>query len=449
MIGAMAVGIDGMIYITDVAMPTRHVWVIDHGCAYKREFGAYGTGIGQFRIPNGIAVDPEGCIYIGDSGNSKILKYDSKGAFVTEWSTGVDRVAVGATGIVYVVRVPAGRVDRFNYLWESGKAAAVSRGDWQYTIRQGIVDNVARITATPIDLVGQRGSSVTKELVVDPQSIPAAGISYRWNDARLTVDFEVPPPVRYAVTAKREQMEDPVGAEWRDAAATVQDTGEQVDSPYLTLHAYNPASSPYIATHLPVTVSRLTTLKEQVVDFRDQAAGADYVNRTGTLFRVDDGHWGVVAESDANVLRNKVDTHVSLGGTYPTWQNYHADYELAVESMDPGDRVDFVLKDNAAEGLGVGLEKTTAGMRAVCYRTNVGRTVLSSSDLPSWENNRYYVLGLDVRYDEESGLTTVRATRDGALMTDAKYPLARYGGITMTVDGATVRWKRLAVQPVN
>jgi hypothetical protein len=37
---------------------------------------------------------------------------------------------------------------------------------------------------------------------------------------------------------------------------------------------------------------------------------------------------------------------------------------------------------------------------------------------------------------------------DGA-GTDAKYPLARYGGMAMTVDGATIRWKRLAVRPVN
>src|SRR5579872_3223365 len=53
-------------------------------------FGSYGNGPGQFggKGPNGIAVDAEGFIYVTDThtllgGNNRILKFDSRGRFVS------------------------------------------------------------------------------------------------------------------------------------------------------------------------------------------------------------------------------------------------------------------------------------------------------------------------------------------------------------------------------
>jgi sugar lactone lactonase YvrE len=34
--------------------------------------GGFGSGAGQFRSPNGIAVDPEGNVYVVDAGNLEI-----------------------------------------------------------------------------------------------------------------------------------------------------------------------------------------------------------------------------------------------------------------------------------------------------------------------------------------------------------------------------------------
>jgi tripartite motif-containing protein 71 len=50
--------------------------------------GSSGTGAGQFDYPEGIAIDGTG-VYVADSGNNRIQKLDSSGAFVTMWGWGV------------------------------------------------------------------------------------------------------------------------------------------------------------------------------------------------------------------------------------------------------------------------------------------------------------------------------------------------------------------------
>ena len=50
--------------------------------------GSSGTGAGQFDFPEGLAVDGTG-VYVTDSGNQRIQKLSSGGAFVTMWGWGV------------------------------------------------------------------------------------------------------------------------------------------------------------------------------------------------------------------------------------------------------------------------------------------------------------------------------------------------------------------------
>ena len=76
-------------------------------------WGASGTGEGQFNHPMGIAIDAEGYVYVADSGNKRIQKFDSEGRFVREWSRpgpgkpGVDLknptdIAFDAAGNMYI-----------------------------------------------------------------------------------------------------------------------------------------------------------------------------------------------------------------------------------------------------------------------------------------------------------------------------------------------------------
>jgi tripartite motif-containing protein 71 len=51
------------------------------------KFGSKGSGDGQFESPKGMAVNHIGTVYVADSGNHRIQKFDSNGNFVTKWGS--------------------------------------------------------------------------------------------------------------------------------------------------------------------------------------------------------------------------------------------------------------------------------------------------------------------------------------------------------------------------
>jgi DNA-binding beta-propeller fold protein YncE len=83
---------------TDVAFaPDGHVFVAD---GYRnarileytadgrkvQEFGAAGTGPGQFVLPHSIQIDAGGVIYVADRENGRIQRFDRAGKFLGEWT---------------------------------------------------------------------------------------------------------------------------------------------------------------------------------------------------------------------------------------------------------------------------------------------------------------------------------------------------------------------------
>ncbi|MBT3272270.1 MAG: hypothetical protein HN368_03875 [Spirochaetales bacterium] len=90
-------------------------------------WGSYGTGEGEFDYPNGIAVDSNGFIYVADSGNSRIQKFDSNGDFILEWGSAgneagefsfnesnyTNHIAIDSTDNVYV-RAGSNQVHKFD-----------------------------------------------------------------------------------------------------------------------------------------------------------------------------------------------------------------------------------------------------------------------------------------------------------------------------------------------
>jgi DNA-binding beta-propeller fold protein YncE len=94
-----------------------------------RTWGSEGSGAGQFLRPRGIAVGPDGSVYVADSGNHRIQKFTADGQWVTAWGTfgGCPEqtpppgtfcepwgVAVGPDGAVYVADLWAHRVQKFS-----------------------------------------------------------------------------------------------------------------------------------------------------------------------------------------------------------------------------------------------------------------------------------------------------------------------------------------------
>jgi len=51
-------------------------------------WGSQGSGAGQFLNPVGIAVGPNGYVYVADAGNNRIQKFDANGTFLRQWIRG-------------------------------------------------------------------------------------------------------------------------------------------------------------------------------------------------------------------------------------------------------------------------------------------------------------------------------------------------------------------------
>jgi peptidylamidoglycolate lyase len=71
------------------------------------QWGAKGSGEGDFDLPHGLALDGAGRLYVADRSNSRIQVFDREGSFISEWTREkVGRpygVAADAAGRIFVV----------------------------------------------------------------------------------------------------------------------------------------------------------------------------------------------------------------------------------------------------------------------------------------------------------------------------------------------------------
>ena len=90
---------------------------------FVAEWGALGSGDGQFSAPRGIAVDDSGNVYVADTGNNRIQKFDNNGNFLLKWgSAGTENgqfnapvdVAVDTAGNIHVVELGNDRIQKFD-----------------------------------------------------------------------------------------------------------------------------------------------------------------------------------------------------------------------------------------------------------------------------------------------------------------------------------------------
>lgn len=86
----VAFGRDGTVYVVD--MRNARVQQFARDGAFVRQFGAAGRGDGQFsreagRGATGLAIDADGFVYVADTWNHRIQKFSPEGGFVAKWGT--------------------------------------------------------------------------------------------------------------------------------------------------------------------------------------------------------------------------------------------------------------------------------------------------------------------------------------------------------------------------
>jgi sugar lactone lactonase YvrE len=122
------------------------------GYQYAGTWGSHGTADGQFDGMGGIAVDSSGNVYLSDTGNKRIQKFSSSGAFLAKWATpdgAVDGLAVDRSGTVYAADYWNARILRFGA--NGGALAPISTtipADWESEPHSVAVDSAGNVIVT-------------------------------------------------------------------------------------------------------------------------------------------------------------------------------------------------------------------------------------------------------------------------------------------------------------
>ncbi|MHB8490787.1 MAG: NHL repeat-containing protein, partial [Solirubrobacteraceae bacterium] len=185
---ALAVGPDGRVYVADQF--SHKIQMFSPAGRYEGQWGAYGSGPGQFGAVGGLAFAANGNLYLADCANDRIEVFTAGGRFIRAWGatgSGVGQfrlgagsgpaeppgggVAVGAAH-VYVADTLNNRVQRFDL--EGGEAAVVAqagRGPGQVMRPKGL----AVTAGAPETLyVADNGNGRVQELDADGRFLAQA-----------------------------------------------------------------------------------------------------------------------------------------------------------------------------------------------------------------------------------------------------------------------------------
>jgi RHS repeat-associated protein len=144
--GDIAADSQGGIWVLDTF--NNRVQKFNSAGEYLFQFGSKGSGNGQFSYPNGIAADPQGYIWVADTQNNRVEKFNSNGKYLTQfgsWGSESGQfyhpngIAADPQGNIWVADTDNDRVQKFTstgkYLTKFGSEGS---GNGQFLFPLGI-----------------------------------------------------------------------------------------------------------------------------------------------------------------------------------------------------------------------------------------------------------------------------------------------------------------------
>jgi DNA-binding beta-propeller fold protein YncE len=148
----VAVGPDGNVYVVESGSDRTRVSVWTPLGRFVRAFGDYGSGPGQLSSPGQVAVDGAGFVYVADSANSRVEKFTPDGAFAASIGQGTGffaqpdqlatpkGVAVAPDGTIYAADELYRRVQHYTADGAFlGSFGSQGSGDGQFQAPAGVV----------------------------------------------------------------------------------------------------------------------------------------------------------------------------------------------------------------------------------------------------------------------------------------------------------------------
>lgn len=110
--------LNGNIYVADTS--NNRIQKFDNNGVFITKWGANGgdgstgTSNGEFDSPRGIATDSSGNIFVADTGNGRVQKFDSEGDYLAQFACATQSVALDSSGNIFVADTGSGRVQKFD-----------------------------------------------------------------------------------------------------------------------------------------------------------------------------------------------------------------------------------------------------------------------------------------------------------------------------------------------